>query len=101
MPPVQSKGQRWFPSQQQLRDPSSLERSFRQLLEKHYSLQDQFDAMREQMAKPASTKPATTTNSGPADTKLLGLNVEPVDTTSLANGATLKYNKARGTFSFQ
>jgi hypothetical protein len=100
VPPVPSKGERWYPSQEQLKDPSSLERSFRQLLTQHYDLQDQHDAL---LAK-VNAKPAATTSqdtSGPATTKLLGLHVEPVDTNSLANGATLKFNKSRGTFSFQ
>jgi hypothetical protein len=103
VPLVQSKGQRWYPTPNQLK-PEHLERTIRQMLQQHYDLQDQLDATREQLARPQLQPTNKTTGSngnGPADTKLLGLHVEPVDTNSMANGATLKFNKARGTFSFQ
>jgi hypothetical protein len=102
VPLAQSKGQRWYPTPSQLK-PEQLERTIRQMLQQHYDLQDQLDAAREQLARP-QLEPAKTTGStgnGPADTKFLGLHVEPVDVASMANGATLKFNKARGTFSFQ
>jgi hypothetical protein len=101
-----SPQQRWYPSKQQLGTPEATERSFRQLLEQHYNLQDQVAAMREEMAKPKTTAPTTGSATapppgcGPADTQLLGLRVVPVDTQSLANGATLKFNKAGNNFQF-
>lgn len=94
---------RWYPTKNQLKDPEALERSLRQVLTQHYALQDRYDALAKQVAAmPEPLKPGTAPpGSGPSDTKLLGLNVEPVDVQTLANGATLKYNSGRGTFSFQ
>jgi len=99
--PAPSKGQRWYPTQQQLK-PENLERTIRQMLAQHYDLQDQLDAAREQLAKPqlAPSKSGTPPGSGPADSMLLGLRVAPVDTASLADGATLKFSKKNGNFSF-
>lgn len=99
----QSKSGRWWPTEQQLRSPSELERAFRQMLTQHYALQDKYDALAGRVADmPLPSKEgAFPPGSGPSDTKLLGLNVEPVDTQTLTNGATLKYNRSRGTFSFQ
>lgn len=100
------KNSRWFPTQQQLSDPSSLERSFRQMLSQHYELQRQFNELKAQMATSTPTTPATPASasppgSGPADTQLLGLPVAPIDADRLANGATLKWNASKRNFSFQ
>ena len=94
----QSKA-RWYPSRDQLKDPAATERAFRQLLNQHYDLVDQVDAMRQ--APPQGTSGATSTSgNGPSDTKLLGLYVQPVDVTQLANGATLKFDKKNESFKF-
>jgi len=94
---------RWYPSADQLKDPATTQRAMKQVLDQLYSLQDQHSALQASHAalqsKVAASTPAEV--NGPANTKLLGLNVAPVDTNSLANGATLKYNKATGNFSFQ
>ena len=104
-------GNRWYPTSLQLNSPSGLERSCRQLLSQHYDLQDKFAAMadahaqlqadhasvKQQLADAQSTIAAA---NGPATTKLLGLHVAPVDTTTLANGATLKFSKTQGNFIF-
>ena len=102
MLPRQSSGQRWYPSREQLKDPVATERAFRQLLTQHYDLQDQVMAMREQLAKPAANLAPSgpPPGSGPADSMLLGLRVAPVDTATLADGATLKFSKKNGNFSF-
>jgi hypothetical protein len=88
--------QEWYPSIDQLKDPVSLERTIRQILKQHYDL---VNKMKSQSV--TSSKESMESGNGPADTKLLGLYVEPVDTDSLDNGATLKFNKSRNTFSFQ
>ena len=92
--------QRWYPTTQQLKDPSALERSFRQLLDQHYALQDEHNALlarvNTHVEKPTGPPPG----SGPTDTMLLGLRVEPVDSRTLANGATLKWVAADGRFKF-
>jgi hypothetical protein len=94
-----SNTSRWFPNQTQLAGPDTLERSFRQLLTMHYSLQDRFDAlMQRQSAKTMQEQSGG--GGGPVDTMIAGLRVQPVDTTTLANGATLKWDKASGTFKF-
>jgi hypothetical protein len=94
-----TKGSRWFPTSGQLKDPDSLERALRQVLTQHYALQDKFDALQKAHSE---TPPAPSEiPNGPSNTKVCGLPVEPVDTQTMANGATLKFNKTRGTFSFQ
>lgn len=104
MPQAQSKGNpaKWYPSQDQLKDPATTTRTLRVVLDRLYALQDSHVALQQSHAalqQKVAAGPAQT--QGPVNTKLLGLNVEPVDTNSLANGAALKYNSARGTFSFQ
>ena len=97
----QSKQSRWFPNSSQLKDPSSLERSFRQLLNQHYALQDAHDKLLTRvnsMAAPADSP--TPAGSGPTDSMLLGLRVLPVDSNTLADGATLKFVKAQGILRF-
>lgn len=93
---------RWYPSPKQLENPQSTEQAFRQLLDQHYDLQDSVAAMREQMAKPTAnlgaSGSASPPGSGPSDTMLLGLRVTPIDVQTLANGATLKWNKLKGQF---
>lgn len=89
---------RWYPSKQQLKDPESIEQSFRQLLTQHYALQDQFNDLKTKSSAPATAAPASTDS--PAGTKLAGLYVAPVDTQTLADGATLKFNKKAGNFQF-
>lgn len=109
MPPRSSSNtartERWFPSREQLRDPESLERTLRQVLTQHYALVDRIAGMASASTGTGTGKAegagAPASESGPSTTKLLGLHVEPIDTETLANGATLKYNKTRGTFSFQ
>lgn len=89
---------KWFPTKQQLSDPVQLERSFRQVLEQQYAIQARLDDLvAAGAADPPGDPPA---GSGPADTMILGLRVAPIDTTSLADGATLKYSKANGNFQF-
>jgi hypothetical protein len=94
--------QRWFPSASQLKDPSALERSFRQLLTQHYDLQDRFTALHAKVNSPTDAKSSgPPPGSGPFDSMILGLRVVPVDVKTLTNGAALKFNKATGNFSFQ
>jgi hypothetical protein len=89
----------------QLRNPKETRAALKQVLDQFYSLQDQHNALQkshaELLAKSSEKPSGPPPGSGPTDTQLLGLFVEPVDTNSLANGATLKFNKARGIFSFQ
>ena len=97
-------GERWYPSRNQLKDPESLERTLRQVLHQHYTLQDQFAALlkaKSVAAAPTTSAPAgPPPGSGPTDTMLCGLYVAPIDTTKLADGATLKYSKTNGNFHF-
>lgn len=97
MPQQQSKGARWFPTVDQLKDPAATEQAFRQVLTQLYALTDR-------LAQVEGGKPAASTGppagSGPADTMLLGLRVAPVDSSTLTNGATLQFDKAAGNFKF-
>jgi hypothetical protein len=97
---------RWYPTKSQLTDIDATHRTLKQVLDQFYALQDSHDALQKQVAGMASAaSPASTSTgspfppgSGPSDTKILGLNVAPIDTETLANGATLKFNKAGGNF---
>jgi hypothetical protein len=95
---------RWYPSSHQLKDASATEQAFRRLLEMHYDLVDSHMALQGQVTKPAATEGTEGSppppGSGPTDTQILGLRVAPVDAQTLANGATLKWNKTKGQFEF-
>jgi hypothetical protein len=98
-----NRGSHWYPAIDQVKDPATLQNTLRVVLDQFYALQDAHDALQKshaELQKQVSNSTTTGAN-GPANTKLLGLNVEPVDVNSLANGAALKYNSKRGTFSFQ
>jgi hypothetical protein len=103
--PAQSRGSRWYPTETALKGPRETQRTLKQVLDQLYSLQDQHNALQqahsELQAKVGGKASGPPPGSGPADTQLLGLYVEPVDTNTLADGTALKFNKARGTFSFQ
>lgn len=74
----------------------------KQVLDQLYSLQDQHNALKASVQAASNNKNSgPPPGSGPTDTQVCGLFVEPIDANTLANGAALKYNKARGTFSFQ
>lgn len=98
-------GSHWYPTISQLKDPASAHAMMKQVLDQFYALQDQHDALAQShaalSAKVNATPEGPPPGSGPADTQLCGLRVAPIDSNSLANGATLKYNKATGNFSFQ
>jgi hypothetical protein len=97
-------GSHWYPVGEQLKDASSLQRTFKQVLDQLYALQDQHDKLKEAhsalQAKVGATQGGPPPGSGPSDSMLLGLRVAPVDTQTLANGATLKFVKASGNFQF-
>ena len=94
---------RWYPNSNQITTPEQMLTTLRQVLNQHYALTDQVNAL---SAKPAADAPASAKPSGPppgcgpADSQICGLRVAPVDTKALANGATLKFNKNSGNFEF-
>jgi hypothetical protein len=89
---------RWYPTHDQLKDTQATHRVFKQVLDQHYALVDKINAMQEKASAPATSGPPP--GSGPSDTQICGLFVKPVDVQTLANGATLKFNKANGNFEF-
>ena len=98
---VPTQGQDWYPTHNQLKSPQDLEKAFRQLLGQHYELRNQHNDLIkrvEGMSQSSSSGPPP--GSGPTDTMILGLRVTPVDPNKLADGVTLKWNKAKRTFSF-
>lgn len=100
-PPTETSAHRWYPSTEQLKDPRDVAAAFKQLLDQHYALQDAHAALQAKMAAPSAAAPAgPPPGSGPTDSQLLGLHVAPIDTQSLADGATLKFVKASGNFQF-
>ena len=94
-------GSRWYPTQQQLKDPAALERAFRQVLDRHYELLDRFGPMLDKAGESAPAAPMPPPGSGPHDTMLLGLRVLPVDVQTLADGTKLTFSKADGNFQFK
>jgi len=98
--PLSETIQRWYPTTQQLKDPSSLERSFRQLLDQHYALQDAHDELLAKVNAPTDKLKGPPPGSGPTDTQICGLYVAPIDTRTLADGAALKFSKKNGNLAF-
>jgi len=93
---------KWYPSSSQLKDPQSNERAFRETLRMLYELQDSHAALQAQLkgnSKEAVPAGANTTNSASV-TRLLGLPVQPSDTTQLADGTVLTYVAATRSFRF-
>jgi hypothetical protein len=88
--------QRYYPTPSQLKTPEDIERALRQILKQHYELSDAVAANTGNGVSATATRDAQ----GPATTKLLGLDVEPIDTQELADGSVLKYSKQRGTLYF-
>ena len=112
----------WYPTRNQVSSPETLLASFKQLLDQHYALQQQVLQMQASsrinlgaganaLPPGGRTSPGATPNepvpaagpppgSGPTDTQILGLHVLPINPSTLANGATLKYVKKSGNFQF-
>ena len=93
---------RWFPSHEQLKDPQSTERSFRNLLDMFYQLQDSHAELQSHVKQSnKEAVPASTNTTNTASTqRFLGLPVKPSDTTDLADGTVLTYVKANRWFEF-
>jgi hypothetical protein len=94
---------RWYPSHEQLKDPQSTERSFRETLRILYDLQDSHAALQAQVksSQAASPQSSASSTSTASVSRLLGLPVEPSDTTQLADGTTLTYDKNNRRFVFK
>lgn len=97
MSKVQSS--RWYPTSNQIDTPEKMQNTLRIMLDQHYALQDAHDKLMAATSAP-SEEPSSPypPGSGPTDTMICGLRVQPVDTTTLSNGATVKWNKSTGTF---
>jgi hypothetical protein len=94
---------KWYPSPNQLGKPEDLERAFREVLRMHYSLSRQVKDMADTQAKlpMAGTKASQVPHGNTAAvTNILGLPIEPSDTTQLADGTSLKYVAATRSFKF-
>ena len=100
MPNRQFEDSRWFPTRNQLENPDKLMSTLRQVLQQHYALVDQFDAYRKAHPPAQSSTSGPPPGSGPTDSMLCGLFVTPVDVQALADGATLKFVKKNGNFTF-
>jgi hypothetical protein len=99
-----SSNNRWYPQADQLKDPHTTQRAMKQVLDQLYTLQDQHSALQAShtalQSKVGKTQEGPPPGSGPTDSQIVGLRVAPVDTNTLANGATLKFVKASGHFEF-
>jgi len=91
---------RWYPTRDRLGSPAQLAEAFRVLLDQHYALQDRHDALLAKVNAPSSKTAEPPPGSGPTDTMLCGLRVEPVDSRTLANGAVLTWVAKDGRFKF-
>lgn len=94
------KNARWYPSHAQLKDPQSTESSFRQVLDMFYQLHDSHMALQEQIKAQGANKEAVPAGNTASITRVLGLPVEPSDTTQLADGTVLTYVAATRSFRF-
>jgi len=97
------KNARWYPTTTQLKDPQSTERSFRQLLTMFYDLHDSHTALQAQVKQggtQGANKEAVPAGNSASITRMLGLPVEPSDTTKLADGTVLTYVAATRSFKF-
>jgi hypothetical protein len=94
---------RWYPSHIQLKDPQSTERAFREVMRMFYELQDSHRELQSQVKNGANgaSKEAVPAGNTASITRLLGLPVEPSDTTQLADGTVLTYSATTRTFRFQ
>jgi len=90
---------RWYPSSHQLKDPQSTERSFRNLLDMFYQLQDSHAELQSKVKQNGKEAVPAQTNTA-SITRVLGLPVEPSDTTQLADGTVLTYVAATRSFKF-
>jgi len=96
---------RWYPTQDQLKDPQATQRAMKQVLDQLYSLQDAHAKLSADHAALKARVPDASKNpfppgSGPADTLVCGLPVQPIDTQTLADGTKLTFVKASGNFKF-
>lgn len=88
----------WYPTEADLKTPKQVRAALQQVLKQHYELMDAHTKLQKVVATIPTTPPPA--NNGPTNTQLLGLPVVPIDTNSLANGATLKWSKATSSFIF-
>ena len=107
-PNANNRGSHWYPQANEISSHASLQNTLRVVLDQFYALQDQHDMLMQSHAalegqvreQSASAREGPPPGSGPTDTQICGLRVTPIDTNSLANGASLKYNKSLGQFEF-
>ena len=90
---------RWYPSHDQLKDPKSTERSFRETLRMLYELQDSHAALQAQRKQNSKEAVPATANTA-SEQRFLGLPVKPSDTTQLQDGTVLTYVKGSRWFEF-
>lgn len=93
--------QHYYPTESDLSTPAKARSVLQQVLKQHYELRDAHDALQTahaqtiaELAALKSRPPAM----GPLNSQVVGLPIQPVDVKSLANGATIKWNSATGTF---
>ena len=92
---------RWFPSHEQLKDPQSTERSFRETLRMLYDLQDSHAALQAQIKDRAGKEAVPAETNTASVSRLLGLPIIPSDTTQLADGTVLTYKASQRAFVFE
>ena len=98
-----SNTSRWYPTVTAVGTPEDTHRVFKQVLDQLYSLQDQHNDLKQQVAAAgAASAPSTAKFPGnPSTSTLLGLPVTPADPSTLADGATLKFSKSTRSFIFE
>jgi|SRR5689334_757677 len=100
-PQSDAQSQRYYPTEADLSTPAKARAALQQVLKQHYELADQVSKSAPVSSAVAAAKASAATAgtpSGPTNTFLLGLPVIPVDVSTLADGATLKWNKASGSW---
>ena len=90
----------WWPSAHQLKTPEDTERAFRQLLDQFYALRNSHSELKAQVKNGANKEAVPAQTNTASITRVLGLPVEPSDTTQLADGTVLTYVAATRSFRF-
>jgi len=88
----------WYPSPHQLQNPGHLESAFRETLRQLYTLRRKVNEQAKAQPAPDKTPSPFPPGSGPSDTFIGGIPVEPFDVNTLNDGDTLQYDKANRRF---
>lgn len=91
----------YMPTEQDLKTPRGVRAALQQVLKQHYELADahaKLQAAHAQTLAQVQKLAAIPPPMGPGNSLILGIPVTPVDTNSLATGASVKWDKPSGSW---